>query len=371
MHEALRLLAEGDGIGRLVQEHDGSRGAVAFLNLLVLGGAGSGVGFLLRLREHLVHALVPPLRMLRMDVRVPGGVGRDLAGVGNVVGPRGGAHGEVLRAVAGGAGGVVHQVDAQLDADLSPHLLDDGQVVGLVRVAGQGQHGGLEPAGEPGLRQQGARLGRVVLVKLLAREQRRRGGHEGAHRLAQAQRGDADHRVLVDGVVQRLAHLGVRHGVGLAVLVGRAREHRQIGDAGGGPQLHAQRRVRLQLLDPGVRHELRAVDLPGLELQQPGGVVGNDGELKLVEVRQRLAVLRLLPVVRVAPQRHRNAALPGGQHERAGADRVLGERPRLVLGRLARRRLEQLLRHDGGVEGRERRDDRRVRVLQRDRNGAV
>jgi len=64
---------------------------------------------------------------------------------------------------------------------------------------------------------------------------------------------------------------------------------------------------------------------PGLQLQDTGGVIGDDWGNRPHRDRQGLSVLAHLPIVGVALDHHLGAALPAIEHEGSGANRMLGE----------------------------------------------
>ena len=72
---------------------------------------------------------------------------------------------EVGLAVPRRTRGVVDLIDAQLYADLSEHLLNGGEVVGVVAVAGEGEAGHLEAVAEATLRQERLGLGEIVGIE--------------------------------------------------------------------------------------------------------------------------------------------------------------------------------------------------------------
>ncbi len=72
---------------------------------------------------------------------------------------------EVGLAVARRTGGVVDLIDAQLYADLSEHLLNGREVVGVVAVAGECKAGHLEAVAEATLRQERLGLGEIVGIE--------------------------------------------------------------------------------------------------------------------------------------------------------------------------------------------------------------
>ena len=111
-------------------------------------------------------------------------------------------------------------------------------------------------------------------------------------------------------------------------------------------------------------YELRRVDLAGFQLQHARRVVRDDREAQLVEIGERLSVRPLVPIIGVADQHHLAVMRPALQHERSRADRVFGKGLRLVVQRRAGRVQQQFLRNDGGVEGGQRLEDRRIGVLE-------
>ena len=112
--------------------------------------------------------------------------------------------------------------------------------------------------------------------------------------------------------------------------------------------------VLLELGQAIERNEQGDVELARLNLEDAGVVVDDLVPLDAVELGQAF-----LPVVRVALEDHDLVAPPLLEPERAGADRVLGERVALLL--------DHLLRQDRGREHRERGEERRRRLGQRDR----
>ena len=198
--------------------------------------------------------------------------------------------------------------------------------------------------------------------------ERRGGRHEGLHRLADALGGDLDDRVLVDRVVQRLAHLDIGQRVLLPFVTCGRTLKLQIVHPGRGKELHGQLRIGLQLGDAGVGYELGAVELAGLHLQDPRGIVGMISKLTHRD-RATAGHPRPSPSSAGCARAHRGAALPALEHERAGADRMLGEGLRLLGVGRAGLGLEQLLRHDRRVEGGERRDDGGIGMLELEDDG--
>ena len=175
MHEPLHRFAQGDGVGRFEHEDDRRGLHIGLLDLRVHLGPLRLVRLLAAGDEQVLDGRIVVAAVLGFRGREIGEVGRDLAGIGDVIGPVAGLDLEITGIVARNHGGVVRLLDRKIDAERRPHLLHGGERRRVVGAAGQGHRGQREPVALARLLQQSLRFFEIIGVERIgAVEQRRR-----------------------------------------------------------------------------------------------------------------------------------------------------------------------------------------------------
>ena len=287
---------------------------------------------------HLDGRRVVPLVAEGQRLRFVVGEGRGVAvGVREVRSPVDEDHLPILGAVDVEQLRLLNLLNVEGQADLRHVRLNLGGDGGPFDAAGRGAGGhgkvDLRPLGDAGLRQQFLGLVQVLREGVLASVAQEADGDDLLHQFAVAAQ-QGDDVLVVDGVADRLAHVGIVEGRFGGV-------HADVDQDRGEHLGQADIRIAFECGSLFAAQVLRNVGVAGLHGGLQVGKFGCVLQDHALHSRNRAA-----PVGRVGVQRHAHAAVPRIEHVGAGAGGVIVE-PRLAH-ILAQVGFDRGLFHDGG-----------------------